>query len=509
MLFKWVMVFGFVCLILGLSLYTRTKTNTIDDFVVGNRSVGPWMSAFSFGTTYFSAVLIIGFAGKVGWGYGLSAVWIAIGNALIGTFLAWKIMGSRTRELSGRLNVLTMPSFLEARYDSPNMRIFASLIIFIFFIPYSASVFMGLSYLFEQIFSIPYVWALIFMTLLTGLYLVLGGYKAVALIDFMLGIIMLAGIILMVKYVVGNDAVGGILKGYQSLKAIDPGLVSPVGPPGWVGIISLVLLTSLGTWGMPQMIQKFYGIKNQQVIPRATIVSTIFSLVITGGAYYVGSLSHLFFKSLPVYGGKPSPDLLMPNIINQALPELVAVLILLLVLSASMSTLSGLVLVSSSSVAIDLVKGAINPDLDEKKTMLLVRVLCVVFVGLSLWLALNPPGIILTLMALSWGTVAGAFLAPYLYGLYGKRTTRAGAWAGMITGLFISLGGYFIIATAPDFISPGIIKTLQAWGSPFFGTLAMIVPLMVVPLVSWLTPEYSAEHLGKVFGKKELATENV
>lgn len=508
MMMKMMMVACFIAVIIGLSLYSRSKAATINDFVVGGRSIGPWMSAFSFGTTYFSAVLLIGFAGKVGWGYGLSALWIALGNTIIGTLLAWKILATRTREMSSRLNVLTMPSFLEARYNSTNMKIFASMIIFIFFIPYSASVFMGLSYLFEQIFHVPYVAALVMMTVLTAVYLVLGGYIAVALVDLVLGLVMLAGVIVMVSYISGHEAVGGILNSVSALKAVDPRLAAPVGPGGALGLISLIILTSLGTWGMPQMLQKFYGIKNTEVIPRATVVSSIFALVITGGAYFSGSLSHLFFKELPVLNGKPSPDLLMPNIINQALPETVAVLILLLVLAASMSTLSGLVLVSSSTVTIDLVKGALFPNIKEEKAMKLMRLLFVVFVGLSLWIALNPPGIILTLMALSWGTVAGAFLAPYLYGLFWERTTRAGAWAGMVTGVLISVSGYFIINWMPQFMNNSWITALQQLGTPFFGALAMLVPLIVVPAVSLVTPEYSEEHIARIYGKEELAWEN-
>jgi len=438
-LVKVVMLLSYVCVVLGLSLYTRKKTRTLNDFVLGNRAIGPWMSAFSFGTIYFSAVLLIGFAGKVGWGFGLSAVWIALGNSLIGTYLAWKVFGTKTREITGRLNVLTMPSFLEKRYDSTNMRIFSSLIIFVVFIPYAASVFMGLSYLFEQIFNIPYIFALLLMTFLTALYLVLGGYIAVTLIDFIQGLVMVIGVALMVYFVAGSETVDGFINGYKSLKNMDPAFIKPIDSPGWVGLLSLIILTSLGTWGLPQMVQKFYGIKSESVIPIATKVSTIFALIITCGAYYVGSTGHLFFKQLPVLNGKTTPDLIMPTIIGQTLPETVGVLILILVLSASMSTLSALVLTASSSVALDLVKGVLKPDLSEKQTMLLMRILCVAFVGACLAIALHPPGIILTLMALSWGTVAGVFLAPYIYGLFWPHTTRTGAWDGMITGLFYHL----------------------------------------------------------------------
>lgn len=493
----------FLLVIISLGLYSRKMTKTVDDFVVGNRSIGPWMSAFSFGTAYFSAVLIIGFAGKVGWGYGLAALWIALGNAFLGTFLAWKILAPRTRELTSRMNVVTMPSFLEARYDSTNMKIFSSIVIFIFFVPYSASVFIGLSYLFEQVFSVPYIYALLIMTLMAGFYLVLGGYMAVALVDFVQGLVMIAGVLMMIYFVQGNELVGGFARAYNSLKAMDPAFIMPGSAAAWVGLISLIILTSFGTWGLPQMIQKFYGIKNAAAIPRATIVSTAFAILVTGGAYFVGSLSHLFFDRLPLLDGKPSPDLIMPNIIASSLPELVAILIMILVLSASMSTLSSLVLVSSSSVTIDLLKGALFPELSEKATIFLMRLLCLVFIALSFFIALKPPAVILTLMALSWGTVAGTFLAPYLFGLFWPKTTRSGAWAGMLTGLLISLGGYLIISFSPSFIKPEIMTLFGRWGMPFFSSLAMLVPLIVIPVVSRITAEYSLEHVHNVFDMEE------
>jgi SSS family solute:Na+ symporter len=384
------MLLCFFSLIVGLSLYSRRKTNTVNDFVVGNRTIGPWMSAFSYGTAYFSAVLLIGFAGKVGWGYGMSALLIALGNSIIGTYLAWRILGRKTREMTSRLNVLTMPSFLEKRYDSPKMKVFSSLIIFIFFVPYAASVFMGLSYLFEQIFGIPYVLALAVMAVLSGLYLVLGGYMAVALVDFVQGLIMIAGVVLMVYFVLGHEMVNGFVNGFTALRAQDPGLILPTSPVTWIGLLSLIILTSLGTWGLPQMVGKFYGIKNEQSIPVATWVSSIFSLIITMGAYYVGSTGHLFFAELPVFNGVSTPDLIMPIIIGQTLPPLVGVLILILVLSASMSTLSSLVLTASSSVSIDLIKGAAIKDISEKGTMNMMRFLCIIFIGFSWYSSLLP-----------------------------------------------------------------------------------------------------------------------
>lgn len=328
---------------------------------------------------------------------------------------------------------------------------------------------------------------------------------AVALVDFVQGLVMLAGIVLMVYFVAGHEMVNGFVNGFISLQAQDPGLIIPTSAVTWVGLLSLIILTSLGTWGLPQMVGKFYGIKDEQSIPVATWVSTIFSLIITLGAYYVGSTGHLFFTQLPEFNGVATPDLIMPTIIGQTLPPLVGVLILILVLSASMSTLSSLVLTASSSVSIDLVKGGVVQDISDKATMSLMRILCIVFIGFCLYVALNPPGIILTLMALSWGAVAGSFLAPYIYGLFWTDTTRAGAWAGMFSGLLIAVGGYWIIGSSPSFINSQVMDLLQSWGTPFFGSLAMIIPLGVVPLVSLVSRAYPAEHIARVYEQEESA----
>ncbi len=485
---KVLLLLCFVSILVYSGYTSMRKTRTVNDFFLGGRTVGPWLSAFAYGTTYFSAVIFIGYAGKVGWGFGLSDLWIVIGNALVGSLLAWWLLAGRTRQMTVRLNAMTMPEFLEARYDSRGMKIFAALVIFIFLLPYSASVFMGLSYLFEQIFGIPYLYAALAMCLLTGLYLVMGGYRAVALADFIQGIIMVFGVFMLLYYIVRAPQVGGLTAGIQKLAQIDPGLVSPVGPPGFLAIASLVVLTSLGVFGLPQMVQKFYAIKDEKSIKPAMIVSTAFALLVTFGAYFPGALSRLFFEKLPVdvATGKPTPDLLMPHIISNTLPEVGAAVILLLVLSASMSTLASLVLVSSSSVAIDLMR-AVRPELAAKRGVLLLRLLCAVFIGLSLVLALKKPAIILSLMAMSWGTISGAFLAPYVLGLFWKGVTRAGAWAGAITGIAISIGFSLYYGLDANII-------------PIIGCSAMLAPLVVVPLVSLVTKPFPERHLNRVFG---------
>ena len=224
----------YVAILFVIAFFSMKKTKTLDDFFLGNRSIGPWVSALTYGTTYFSAVLFIGYAGKIGWGFGLSSLWIVLGNALIGSFLAWKLLARRTRAMTIALDTVTMPGFLEKRYQSKGLKIASALIIFIFLVPYSASVYMGLSYFFESVFGIPYLYALAFMAIMTAIYLTMGGYFAITLSDFVQGLVMIVGVFLMLFFVVNSPQVGGLSNVLPALSAVDPKLASPVGPPGWV-----------------------------------------------------------------------------------------------------------------------------------------------------------------------------------------------------------------------------------------------------------------------------------
>ncbi len=479
---KFFVIALYMAILLFLGYISMKKTKTLNDFYLGGRNIGPWVSALSYGTSYFSAVIFIGYAGKSGWGFGLSVLWIVLGNAIIGSYLAWKLLARPTRAMTIRLQASTMPEFLAKRYDSKGMKVFAALIIFVFLVPYCSSVYMGLSYFFESIFGIPYVYALFAIAIITAVYLVMGGYVAVNLTNLFQGIIMILGVGFLLYYVVESPQVGGWGEIIPRLSAIDPKLVAPVGPGGPVALFSLVLLTSLGTWGLPQMTQKFYAIKNEAVIKKATIVTFIFCLWIAFGAYFTGSLSHLFFTDLSAVGN--NVDKIIPTMINMTLPGWVALLILLLVLSASMSTLASLVLVASSAVVMDLVQMA-KPKIEQKKVVLLMRLCCVVFVAISLYLALIPNNII-NLMSFSWGTIAGAFLAPYVLGLFMKGITKTAAWIGMISGVVLSIG----------------LTVLLNGNTPLAGTIAMIAPLLIIPIVSKFTKPYSKEHIRTVFTDK-------
>jgi SSS family solute:Na+ symporter len=474
----WILLGVYLAAMVGMGIWGMRKTTTIGDFFLGNRSIGPWVSAFAYGTTYFSAVLFIGFAGKLGWKFGLNTLWIAAGNATFGALAAWLVLGRRTRRMTQNLSAMTMPEFLGERFGGGITKVLAAVVIFVFLLPYSASIFKGLSHLFEAVFKMPYDVALLIMIGITGLYLILGGYFAITITDFFQGLIMIAGSILMIGVVVGKA--GGVPAAFSTATANFLQHVPVAAKPTFMYVamlVSLVFMTSFGTWGLPQMVQKFYAVKSEKVIVRAAIVTFVFSIIISFAAYLNGALSHVFVSAPPALAsGGPDWDRLIPDILTKVLPGWLMAIILLLVLAASMSTLSSLVLVSASAIAIDLY--------GRKGSLALIRVLSGVFIIVSFLIARFQLAVIVTLMSLSWGVVAGAFMAPFLYGLYWKRATRAGVLAGMFTGIALAIGLFFILG--PD-------------NSPIASTIAMIVPFGVVPLVSVFTRAPGKELLAKAF----------
>ena len=481
----------FFAVMVGVGIYSRRHVTSVDGFVLGGRSVGPWLTAFAYATSYFSAVVFVGYAGQFGWKYGIASTWIGIGNAVLGSLLAWVVLGRRTKVMTQHLGSKTMPDFFGARYDSKALKIAASVIVFVFLIPYTASVYNGLSRLFEMAFHVPYTWCVIAMAVFTALYVILGGYMATAINDFIQGIIMLAGIVAVIAAVLNGQ--GGFMNAISEMAQIESDVAVTQGQPGAftsffgpdpLNLLGVVILTSLGTWGLPQMIGKFYAIKDEKSINTGTVISTLFAIVVSGGCYFLGGFARLF-DSPAIYDetGAVVYDSIIPHMLS-ALPDILIGIVVVLVLSASMSTLSSLVLTSSSTMTLDLLKDNVLKNMSEKKQIITMQILIVFFLVVSVVIALDPPTFIAQLMGISWGALAGAFLAPFLYGLYWKGVTRAGVWAGFIAGIGITVSNMFI----------GYIES-----SINAGAVAMVAGLIVVPVVSLLTPKADRKQVDEIF----------
>ena len=491
MLVKILFLVLFFASMIGVGIYSRKHATNVNDFVLGGRSVGPWLTAFAYGTSYFSAVVFVGYAGQFGYKYGISATWIGIGNAVIGSLIAWIVLGRRTRVMTKHLSAATMPDYFGKRYDSNALKIVASAIAFIFLIPYTASVYNGLSRLFGMAFDIPYAVCVIVMAALTGVYVILGGYMATAINDFIQGIIMIFGIIAVIVAVL--DGQGGFYEAIFKLSEIESDVPLTMGQkgvfasffgPDLPNLIGVVILTSLGTWGLPQMVHKFYAIKDEKAIKTGTIISTFFAVVVAGGCYFLGGFGRLF-DTPAIYdaNGKIVYDAIVPGMLS-TLPDILIGIVIVLVLSASMSTLSSLVLTSSSTLTLDLIKGNIVKNMDEKKQLLCMRIMLVVFIVISVVIALDPPTFIAQLMGISWGALAGAFLAPFMYGLYWKGVTKASVWASFAAGVGITVANMFF-----KFIASPINA----------GAIAMIAGLIIVPIVSLITPKMKKEKVDEIF----------
>lgn len=509
-----IILFFFVTVMVGVM--SKKKSVDVDGFVLGGRSVGPWLTAFSFGTSYFSAVIFIGYAGRFGWNFGLASTWIGLGNALIGSLLAWMVLGRRTRVMTQHIGSKTMPDFFGLRFSSKALKTVAALIVFIFLIPYTASLFNGLSQLFTSSFNgVSYVWWVIIMAVLTGVYVIFGGYMGSAINNFIQGIIMLVGIVAVVWAVISNN--GGLSAAIAELSKESAGglngaYTSFFGPRP-LQLLGVVMLTSLGTWGLPQMVGKFYAIKDEGAINKGTVISTVFALIVAGGCYFLGGFGRLYADSIVMNGGNPASfDSIIPamlSAVNESLGaggDVLIGLVLILVLSASMSTLSSLVMTSSSTLTLDLIAPAAKKEMSENKKMIIIRILIALSIVISAAIAilmvtnkeLASKLYISDLMGISWGALAGCFLAPFLYGLFWKRTTKAGVWASFVTGLGI---------TMTEFVLTSILKIQfeNAFMAYFFnsainaGMLAMIVGLIIVPIVSLLTRKPDKEFVENTF----------
>ena len=491
MVTKVIFLILFFAVMVGVGFYSRKHATNVNGFVLGGRNVGPWLTAFAYGTSYFSAVVFVGYAGQFGYKYGISATWIGIGNAVIGSLLAWVVLGRRTRVMIKHLSAATMPDYFGKRYDSNALRIAASAIAFVFLIPYTASVYNGLSRLFGMAFDIPYSVCVIAMAALTGVYVILGGYMATAINDFIQGIVMLFGITAVIVAVLNGQ--GGFYEAVKNLSTIESDIPRTLGQqgvfasffgPDLPNLIGVIILTSLGTWGLPQMVHKFYAIKDEKSIKSGTIISTIFAIIVSGGCYFLGGFGRLFdTPAIYAENGSIIYDAIIPMMLS-TLPDILLGIVIVLVLSASMSTLSSLVLTSSSTLTLDLLKDNIIKKMDEKKQLLSMRILLVFFIVISVVIALDPPTFIAQLMGISWGALAGAFLAPFLYGLYWKGVTKAAVWASFACGVGLTVSNMFF-----KFIASPINA----------GAIAMVAGLIIVPVVSLITPKMDKKKVDAVF----------
>lgn len=483
----WITLLVYIVAMFLIGIIEGRKSKSVADFTVGGRNAGAWLSALSYGTAYFSAVMFVGYAGGTGLGYGLWGVLAGIGNCIFGSWLAWKVLARRTRDVASRLKIKTMPEFLELRYGSKSMKTFAATIIFIFLVPYSASVYKGLGSVAEVLLGIDVNICMIVIAIVALILLVLGGYLVQARADFVQGIIMMFGIALLIIFVIRSKQVGGV-SGLVEYAKSEWGF-APMSGNKWISLIATVLMTSFGTWGLPQMVQKYFGIKDDAQAKRGIKISTFFALLVAGGGYFIGSLCHRFFT---VDVDMPAQDYIVPNMLKAVdMPAILLGIVLVLLISASVSTLCSVTLTACSTVSIDLIRER-KKNMSDKNTAVLTKVFCAVFVALSYIVATTDTPI-LDMMSYSWGIISGSFLAPYVLALFYKKLNKIAAWCGISCGFVIAL----IPAVAKFVTMFGVqndsLASLATKG-PTFACIAMLASIAVCIAVSELTHKKAEDN---------------
>jgi len=364
-----------------------------------------------------------------------------------------------------------------------------------------------LSSLFGIVFDIPGWVIMVVLAVLTALYLFFGGYFATALSDFIQGIIMLVGVAAMVICFMNHGNIEWDLTmltdsselGWFTFSSSHTGLYGNT-----MSLISLILLTSLGVWALPQTVHKYYAVRDNKSIMQGTIVSTAFALIIGFGAYFTGALS-AYFPQLAGVGA----DNIVPHMMKIVIPSGLIGLIAVLILSASMSTLSSVSLASASVIAVDIYKGKINTQASDKKVNWTMKILCLIFIAISVILAvLNEQlkvSAIAYLMGLSWGVLAGCFMGPFVLGLIWKKVTRPAVWSSIIgslvlTSVLLIVFGYDQNGWACSF---GIALKSGMNCSPMIGVICMIYSLIVTAVVSLFTKAPDAETVENAFTVQE------
>ena len=455
-------------------LLTSKQTRNVEDFHIGSRQIGPWVTSLSYVAAYFSSVVIVG-GGGFGYKYGMSTIWIGAINVLVGTLLCWIILGPRIRKFTHRLKTITVPGFLGERYNSRFANIFPALIIVVFLIVYNISILKGMGHIFEVLMNMPYFWGLVISGVITLVYVVIGGYLAVVWTSFIQAWVMAIGLIVMTVF--SLKAVGGISAANQALSGINSGLVNTPGIWGWSGLISYALIVSFGVWGMPQMVIRFYSIKNLKVLKVGTILATV-ATCLAFLPYFNGAIARV------LYPGLKNPDLAIPTLVKATLSPFGASLVLTAVLAAGMSTLSSVMIIISGSLIHDLFEKGFKMKFEGNQSLNLSKIASLTIGLISIFLAIKPPALILTLTAFAWALIASATLWPIFFGIFWKGTTK--------TACVISMVGGFITASL-------WLIMKNPWGIHGF-IPGVLVGLILIIVISFFTPKFTPEHIERIWG---------
>lgn len=421
-----------ICLILGFIAYRRTFS--LGDFILGGRSLGSFVTAFSAQATDMSGWLLMGLPG-LAYASGFDSVWLLLGLA-VGTYLNWRLVAARLRVRTEQLqNSLTLPDYFERRFadDTRLLRTISALFILVFFIFYTSSGFVAAGRLFESLFALPYAEAMFWGSIVMLAYTFFGGFLAVSWSDVLQGTLMLVALVLVAA--VGVQLAGGPVDAWARLQGLDAQLLDPFVADegtrlGWIGIASL-LGWGLGYAGQPHILARFMAARSAQHITMARRVAMAWVIVVMAAAVVVGLTGLLV---LPQRLAGPDSEKVFILMATTLFHPAIAGICLAGVMAAIMSTAAAQLLVASSAFAQDFYRGLLRPGAGGRELLWVGRAAVLAIAALAFALALDPQNKVLDLVGWAWAGFGAAFGPAIVLSLYWPRTTRAGALAGIVVG---------------------------------------------------------------------------
>jgi SSS family solute:Na+ symporter len=478
-----IMVIIYLGVIIGIGVYLSRFVKAEDDFWLAGRTLGPWVTAFSYTATWYSAVALVGSPAFI-YGKGLAmGVWTAFGATWLFVIGPTMALGVPLRRMSERLNAVTIPEWIGARFDSRLLTGLAALCIAVFFIPYITAITKGAATVFQVFVNIPYIWGVIVTGIVVAIYMTLSGYYGACWTDFIQGWIMIVA--LTVTLITALVKVGGIGGAVSALQSIDPKLVAPSGGLPWPMFISMAFVWGFVTWGQPQMLVRFLGLKSPRQMKTLFVVAAFASLFIIFPCYMLGVLGKVFYPTEFV----KRPDLLIPSMLKDMMPLFFVGFFLCAVIAATMSTMDSIVLVATSSVVRDIYERLIllpkGTVIDHVRMLKISRVVCVVILALGILLAIKPPGIIWSISVFAVGSIAATITASILYGVFWRRANWQGSLASMIVGFGVTMLWYGLEI---KFMHPYLV--------------GMIFSHIAFPVFALMFPPPSKELVERAYGTK-------
>lgn len=495
----------YMAVVIGIGIYFAKRSNqSSEDYFLGGRSLGPWVTAMSAEASDMSGWLLMGLPGVAYW-CGLSdAAWTSIGLAL-GTYINWLLVAKRLRRYSAVAgDAITLPDFFSNRFHEKKKVIMtlSALFILIFFTVYASSCFVTCGKLFSTLFGASYQSMMIAGAVFVVIYTFLGGFLAESASDFMQAVVMIFA--LTVILITGTLAAGGLQAVVDNAKNIPGfftffGIASPsvdangiqqvangapvFGEAGSYGFLTIISTLSwgLGYFGMPQVLLRFMAIRKTDELVRARRIATVWVVISLAAAVLIGLMGRAMFPVHETLNTASGAENVFIVLSRHLLPPLLAGLVMAGILAATISSSDSYLLIAASAVSLNIFKGILKKDASDKQVMTMSRVILLLIAVAGVVIAMDENSVIFTIVSFAWAGFGAVFGPIMLFSLFWKRTTQAGAVAGMVTG------GVMV------FLWKLVLKPLGGVFGIYELFPAFVLSCLVILVVSLLTPVPSAQ----------------